>query len=92
MGNTSKELINGLKDIISLTQEDKNKILDEAVCEVHGANSEFFEAVKMNVGNFRNWYILHTLHKEVDRVADEKIKALGEARAKEFLSVQKKGR
>ena len=71
---------NDLKDFedrVKLTDEEKTKLLDDAILEVHTANSEFIEGIaKLPIKSFRGMYILHTFYGMVDKLADTKAQEL----------------
>ncbi len=61
----------------AITQEEKTKILDEAIIEVFAQNKDFIEGIaKMQIKSFRGMYILHTFYNMVDKLADEKVMKL----------------
>ncbi len=53
---------------VELSQEEKIKIMDEAIIEVHGENAEFLEKFKMPIKAFRGMYIVHTFFSMVDNL------------------------
>ena len=62
---------------VAITQEEKTKILDEAIIEVHSQNKDFIEGIaKLPIKAFRGMYILHTFYNIVDKLADEKVQKL----------------
>lgn len=71
---------NTLKDFenrVQITQEEKTKLLDEAILEIHTENSDFIEGVaKLPIKSFRGMYILHTFYSMVDKLAEEKAQKL----------------
>ena len=61
----------------AITQEEKTKILDEAIIEVFAQNKDFIEGIaKMQIKSFRGMYILHTFYNMIDKLADEKVMKL----------------
>lgn len=61
----------------AITQEEKTKVLDEAIIEVFAQNKDFIEGIaKMQIKAFRGMYILHTFYNMVDKLADEKVMKL----------------
>lgn len=61
----------------AITQEEKTKVLDEAIIEVFAQNKDFIEGIaKMQIKSFRGMYILHTFYNMVDKLADEKVMKL----------------
>ena len=62
---------------VAITEEEKTKILDEAIIEVFGKNKDFIEGIgKMSIKAFRGFYIMHTFYSMVDKLADEKVQKL----------------
>ena len=62
---------------VAITQEEKTKILDEAIIEVHSQNKDFIEGIgKMSIKAFRGFYIMHTFYGMIDKLADEKTQKL----------------
>ena len=61
------------KKEVEITEEEKVRILDEAIIEVYGKNKDFIEGIgKMSIKAFRGFYIMHTFYSMVDKLADEK--------------------
>lgn len=57
----------------AISEEEKTKILDEAIIEVFAQNKDFIEGIgKMSIKAFRGFYIMHTFYNIVDKLADEK--------------------
>lgn len=89
-GKQQKER-NELKDIkkrVELSLEERGKILDEAVAEVHAANADFLEAFKMPLKAFRGMYQVHILFGMVDKLVDKKIEKFVNNRIQEYLDEQ----
>ena len=70
---------------MDISYEDRQKIMDEAVVEVHSANSEFLEAYKMPLKAFRGMYQVHILFNMIDSLVDKKIESIINQRIQEFL-------
>lgn len=90
-GKQQKER-NELKDIkkrLELSMEERQKLMDEAVAEVHAANSDFLEAFKMPLKAFRGMYQVHILFNMVDSLVDKKIENLINSRIEDYLEEQK---
>lgn len=89
-GKQQKER-NELKDIkkrIELSVEERQKIMDEAVAEVHAANADFLEAFKMPIKAFRGMYQTHIFFNMVDKLVDKKIEKVINDRIQEYLDEQ----
>jgi len=62
---------------VAISQEEKTKILDEAIIEIFAQNKDFIEGIaKMQIKAFRGMYILHTFYNMVDKLADGKVQQL----------------
>jgi len=89
-GKQQKER-NELQDIkkrVELSVEERQKIMDEAVAEVHAANADFLEAFKMPIKAFRGMYQTHILFDMVDKLVDKKIEKIINDRIQEYLDEQ----
>lgn len=89
-GKQQKER-NELKEIkkrLDIPMEKRQKIMDEAVAEVHAANADFLEAFKMPLKSFRGMYQVHILFNMVDKLVDEKIQKIVDTRIQEYLDEQ----
>lgn len=62
---------------VEISQEEKAKLIDDVIIEVHSENSDFIEGVaKLPIKTFRGMYILHTLYSMIDKKVDEKVQEL----------------
>ena len=89
-GKQQKER-NELKDLkkrLDIAMDKRQKIIDEAVAEVHAANADFLEAFKMPIKAFRGMYQTHILFCMVDKLVDQKIEKLVNDRIQEYLDEQ----
>lgn len=77
-----------LKKRLDISLEDRQKIMDEAVAEIHAANSEFLEAFKMPLKAFRGMYQTHILFNMVDKLVNDKIEKIVNDRIQEYLDEQ----
>ena len=90
-GKQQKER-NELKEIkkrLELTTEERQKIMDEAVAEVHAANAEFLERFKMPLKAFRGMYQVHILFNMINELVNRKIEKIVDTRINEYLEEQK---
>ena len=69
----AKNVLEDFKKRVEITEEEKRKVMDEAIIEVHAENSEFLEKVNMPIKVFRGWYIIHTLFSMIDSAIDRKM-------------------
>ena len=82
---------NELKEIkkrVTLSMEERQKLMDEAVAEVHAQNADFLEAFKMPLKAFRGMYQTHILFCMVDKLVDKKIEKVVNDRIQEYLDEQ----
>lgn len=77
-----------LKKRLDIPMDKRQKIIDEAVAEVHAANADFLEAFKMSIKAFRGMYQTHILFCMVDKLVDQKIEKLVNDRIQEYLDEQ----
>ena len=77
-----------LKKRLDIPMDKRQKIIDEAVAEVHAANADFLEAFKMPIKAFRGMYQTHILFCMVDKLVDQKIEKLVNDRIQEYLDEQ----
>ena len=77
-----------LKKRLDIPMDKRQKIIDEAVAEVHAANADFLEAFKMPIKAFRGMYLTHILFCMVDKLVDQKIEKLVNDRIQEYLDEQ----
>ena len=74
MTGKQQKAINVMKDFqerVALTHEEKVAITDEAIIKVHTENEDFLEnTAKLPIKAFRGMYIVYTLFKEVDEIAN----------------------
>ena len=77
-----------LKKRLDIPMDKRQKIIDEAVAEVHAANADFLEALKMPIKAFRGMYQTHILFCMVDKLVDQKIEKLVNDRIQEYLDEQ----
>lgn len=95
MTGKQQKAINMAKEMMSqveLSVEDRAKLMDEAVCEVHTANEALLEKLKMSITMFRNMYIVHTFFDQIDKLVMEKCKAETDKRISTYLEEQKLAR
>lgn len=71
-----KNELKELKKRVEISMEDRQKIMDEAVAEVHAQNADFLEAFKMPLKAFRGMYQVHILFNMIDKLVDTKFKKL----------------
>ena len=75
MTGKQQKAINDKKDMlkrVELSMEDRGKIIDEAVLEIHAQHRDFLEQFKMPIKAFRGMYVVHTLFGMVDELVKEK--------------------
>ena len=77
-----------IKKRVTLTIEERQKIMDEAVAEIHAANSDFLEQFKMPIKAFRGMYQVHILFGMIDKLVDEKIQNIVNDKIQEYLDEQ----
>ena len=77
-----------LKKRLDIPMDKRQKIIDEAVAEVHAANADFLEAFKMPIKAFRAMYQTHILFCMVDKLVDQKIEKLVNDRIQDYLDEQ----
>ena len=77
-----------LKKRLDIPMDKRQKIIDEAVAEVHAANADFLEAFKMPIKASRGMYQTHILFCMVDKLVDQKIEKLVNDRIQEYLDEQ----
>ena len=69
----AKAVLEDFKKRVELTQEEKSKLVDDAIIETYSQNQDFIEGIdKMSIKAFRGWYILHTFLKIIDNLVDDK--------------------
>lgn len=68
----------------SLSLEDRARIIDEALCEVHAQNADFLEKFSMPITSFRGMYQVHILFNRIDELIFEKCKEETAKRAEAF--------
>lgn len=84
----AKNDLEKLKKRVEISYEERQKIMDEAVIEVHSTNAEFLEAFKMPLKAFRGMYQVHILFNMIDSLVDKKVQAIVDKRIQEFLDEQ----
>ena len=77
-----------LKKRLDIPMDKRQKIIDEAVAEVHAANADFLEAFKMPIKAFRGMQQTHILVCMVDKLVDQKIEKMVNDRIQEYLDEQ----
>lgn len=83
-----KNELKELKKRVEISMEDRQKIMDEAVAEVHAQNADFLEAFKMPLKAFRGMYQVHILFNMIDKLVDTKIQKVVDTRIQEYLDEQ----
>lgn len=83
-----KNELKELKKRLDIPMDKRQKIMDEAVAEVHAANADFLEMFKMPIKSFRGMYQVHILFCMVDKLVDQKIEKLVNERIQEYLDEQ----
>lgn len=71
-----KNVLEDFKSRVEITLDEKKRIMDEAIIDIHSENEAFLEKFNMPIKVFRGWYILHTLFDMVDSRVDEKMEQL----------------
>lgn len=67
----AKNIMEDFTKRVALTLEEKTAITDEAVIKVHTENEDFLENIaKLPIKAFRGMYIVYTLFKQVDELAN----------------------
>lgn len=74
-----------LRKRVEVTLEERQKLMDEAVAEVHAQNADFLEAFKMPLKAFRGMYQTHILFCMVDKLVEKKIEKLVDERIQAYL-------
>lgn len=72
----AKNVLEDFEKRISLSQEEKIKIMDDAILDIHSSNAEFLEKFNMPIKAFRGMYIVYTFWKMVDQKIEEKTQEL----------------
>ena len=80
--------IEELRKRVEVSIEERQKLMDEAVAEVHAQNADFLEAFKMPLKAFRGMYQTHILFCMVDKLVDQKIEKLVNERIQAYLDEQ----
>ena len=91
MTGTTQKRENELKDImkrVELSVEDKQKLMDEAVAEVHAQHADFLEAFKMPLKAFRGMYTVHILFNMIDSLVEKKVLDVTNKRIQAYLDEQ----
>lgn len=74
MTGKQQKAVNAMKDFkerVELTLEEKTALTDEAVIQVHTENEKFLEeTAKLPIKAFRGMYIVYTLFRQVDELAN----------------------
>lgn len=83
-----KNELKELKKRVEISIEERQKIMDEAVAEVHAQNADFLEAFKMPLKAFRGMYQVHILFNMIDKLVDTKIQKVVDTRIQEYLDEQ----
>lgn len=83
-----KNELKELKKRLDIPLEERQKIMDEAVAEIHAANSDFLENYKLPLKSFRGMYQVHILFNMVDNLVNEKIEKVVNEKIQEYLDEQ----
>jgi hypothetical protein len=95
-GKTQKaeQLKEEFMQAVQITEEEKVKIMNESVAEVHGANADMLDSMNISLTVFRGGFLLHTLYGQILESINNKMNDLlvKKAEAYRVASEQKKRR
>lgn len=79
---------------VQISEEEKVKIMNESVAEVHGANADMLDSMNISLTVFRGGFLLHTLYGQILESINKKMNDLLAKKTEAYLkeSEQKKRR
>jgi hypothetical protein len=79
---------------VQISEEEKVKIMNESVAEVHGANADMLDSMNISLTVFRGGFLLHTLYGQILEGINNKMNDLLAKKTEAYLkeSEQKKRR
>lgn len=76
------------KKQVEITPEERSKIMDAAVSEVHAANADMLEKMGISLPVFRGGYLLNTLYAQISALADKRVQELLTKRVADFQNAE----
>lgn len=71
---------------VQISEEEKVKIMNESVAEVHGANADMLDSMNISLTVFRGGFLLHTLYGQILESINNKMNDLLAKKTEAYLA------
>lgn len=84
-----KNNLEEFKKNVTISYEERSKIIDECVIDIFTENEEFFKSINFTLNTFRGMYQMHLLFGQVSDLVTEKVGEVLKKRVNEHLENEK---
>lgn len=84
-----KNNLEEFKKNVTISYEERSKIIDECVIDIFTENEEFFKGINFTLNTFRGMYQMHLLFGQVSDLVTEKVGEVLKKRVNEHLENEK---